>query len=299
MQIYLLYLIIMALIYSFDSVEYLKYIVFFICSLFIIYLGVLFLKIRNISDIIILIKYLLRIAWFVSLLINSNVNLITSYSNFIIENGLVDDVDVKKIYNRIGLTPFEQYYLSVCCCWIGWATGLVCGAVIIYYFLTDEPDPRDPANWPVPKPYKDDSDSDDGFFINNIDDLNNYYNSSDSDYSYYNDFFGSDIPMDIISESTVLPTVDLNGTEVVEYIITDSPEAEKINPPKVKNIEELIGGPVEYITTNVIVPESESKPGTIETVVLKSTEVLKYKYVLTTDAPKGGIIEVSFFNNEN
>jgi len=71
----------MAIICTFNLVIYLKYITFFICSLFIIYLGVLFfIKKKNIYDIFILIKRLLRIAGTVSILINSSIDMTALYS---------------------------------------------------------------------------------------------------------------------------------------------------------------------------------------------------------------------------
>lgn len=115
-------------------------VVFFLCSLFIFYLGavLLFLKKKNkkinFYHIFILIKKLSRIIYTLSILLNSNSNfdLIPFYSNYIIENGLSDDPEIQEAVGELEFNNNQQYYFKISSIIAAFGIG-----ILIFYFLNN------------------------------------------------------------------------------------------------------------------------------------------------------------------
>lgn len=200
-------LIILIIIYYFQTIFHILFLVFFLCSLLIIYLGaVTLLMKKNIFDIYFLIKKLIRIIFSLIILFNynSNVDWITLYSNYIIENGLTDEPVIQEVVGNLELMPNQQYYLKIGVI----ITAFIMG-VVIFYFLNN--------SFEGPSPSSIDSES------------SIFSESTVIPPSVRHMEYSNTIPMEVISESTVIPPSIFRGPEVVEYIITDSSEAVLFN----------------------------------------------------------------------
>lgn len=201
-------LIILIIIYYFQTIFHILFLVFFLCSLLIIYLGaVTLLMKKNIFDIYFLIKKLIRIIFSLIILFNynSNVDWITLYSNYIIENGLTDEPVIQEVVGNLELTPNQQYYLKIGVI----ITAFIMG-VVIFYFLNN--------SFEGPSPSSIESDSESSISEPTV-----------IPPSVRHMEYSNTIPMEVISESTVIPPSVFRGPEVVEYIITDSSEAVLFN----------------------------------------------------------------------
>lgn len=142
MFFYNIFLISMLVIMYFSKsvMPFILILVFFLCSLFIFYLWALLLFLKNknkkinIYHIFILIKKLSRIIYTLSILFNSNSNfdLITIFSNYVLENGLSDDPEIQEAVGELELNKDQQYYFKVGSIIAAFGIG-----ILIFYLLNN------------------------------------------------------------------------------------------------------------------------------------------------------------------